>query len=87
LKRGGSLRWLDVNCGGATGFGRAFRNRLHLNWGIVDADDCINGANFLVAEGLVDHNRIVIRGGSAGGYTTLAALVFRDFFHGGATTG
>jgi dipeptidyl aminopeptidase/acylaminoacyl peptidase len=54
-------------------------------WGIVDVDDCINGVNFLVAEGLVDHNRIVIRGGSAGGYTTLAALVFRDFFHSGAS--
>jgi dipeptidyl aminopeptidase/acylaminoacyl peptidase len=76
---------LDVNYGGSTGFGRAYRNRLHLNWGIVDVDDCINGAKFLVAEGLVDHNRIVIRGGSAGGYTTLAALVFQDFFQGGAS--
>jgi dipeptidyl aminopeptidase/acylaminoacyl peptidase len=76
---------LDVNHGGSTGFGRAFRNRLHLNWGIVDVDDCINGAKFLAAEKLVDHNRIVIRGGSAGGFTTLAALTFRDFFHGGAS--
>jgi dipeptidyl aminopeptidase/acylaminoacyl peptidase len=76
---------LDVNYGGSTGFGRAYRDRLHLSWGIVDVDDCINGAKFLVAEGLVDHNRIVIRGGSAGGYTTLAALVFRDFFQGGAS--
>jgi dipeptidyl aminopeptidase/acylaminoacyl peptidase len=76
---------LDVNYGGSTGFGRAFRDRLHLSWGIVDVDDCINGAKFLVAEGLVDPKRIVIRGGSAGGYTTLAALVFRDFFHGGAS--
>jgi dipeptidyl aminopeptidase/acylaminoacyl peptidase len=76
---------LDVNHGGSTGFGRAFRDRLYLNWGIVDVDDCINGAKFLVAEGLVDSNRIVIRGGSARGYTTLAALVFRDFFHGGAS--
>src|SRR5215831_13904045 len=76
---------LDVNHGGSTGFGRAFRDRLHLNWGIVDVDDCINGAKFVVAEGLVDDKRIVIRGGSAGGYTTLAALVFRDFFHGGAS--
>jgi dipeptidyl aminopeptidase/acylaminoacyl peptidase len=76
---------LDVNHGGSTGFGRAFRDRLHLNWGIVDVDDCINAAKFLVAEGLVDDKRIVIRGGSAGGYTTLAALVFRDFFHGGAS--
>src|SRR5215469_589130 len=76
---------LDVNHGGSTGFGRAFRDRLHLNWGIVDVDDCINGAKFLIAEGLVDSNRIVIRGGSAGGYTTLAALVFGNFFHGGAS--
>ena len=76
---------LDVNHGGSTGFGRAFRDRLHLNWGIVDVDDCINGAKFLVAEGLIDEKRMVIRGGSAGGYTTLAALVFRDFFHGGAS--
>jgi dipeptidyl aminopeptidase/acylaminoacyl peptidase len=76
---------LDINHSGSTGFGRAFRDRLHLNWGIVDVDDCINGAKFLVAEGLVDDKRIVIRGGSAGGYTTLAALVFHDFFHGGAS--
>jgi dipeptidyl aminopeptidase/acylaminoacyl peptidase len=76
---------LDVNHGGSTGFGRAFRDRLHLNWGIVDVDDCINGAKFLVAEGLVDSKRVVIRGGSAGGYTTLAALVFRNFFQGGAS--
>src|SRR5262249_4785545 len=75
---------LDVNHGGSTGFGRAFRDRLHLNWGIVDVDDCINGAKFLVAKGLVDEKRMVIRGGSAGGYTTLAALTFRDFFQGGA---
>ena len=76
---------LDVNHRGSSGFGRAFRNRLHINWGIVDVDDCINGAKFLVAEGLVDDKRMVIRGGSAGGYTTLASLVFRDFFHGGAS--
>ncbi|HJU11985.1 MAG TPA: prolyl oligopeptidase family serine peptidase, partial [Candidatus Binataceae bacterium] len=76
---------LDVNHGGSTGFGRAFRDRLHLNWGIVDVDDCVNGAKFLIAEGLVDDKRIVIRGGSAGGYTTLSALVFRDFFRGGAS--
>jgi dipeptidyl aminopeptidase/acylaminoacyl peptidase len=76
---------LDVNYGGSTGFGRVFRNRLHLSWGIVDVDDCINGAEFLATEGLVDHTRIVMRGGSAGGYTTLAALTFRNFFQGGAS--
>jgi dipeptidyl aminopeptidase/acylaminoacyl peptidase len=76
---------LDVNYGGSTGFGRAYRERLRGNWGIVDVDDSISGAKFLVAQGLVDKKRIVISGGSAGGYTTLAALVFRDFFHGGAS--
>jgi dipeptidyl aminopeptidase/acylaminoacyl peptidase len=76
---------LDVNYGGSTGFGRAYRERLDGNWGIVDVDDCVNGAKFLAAQGLVDHRRAVISGGSAGGYTTLAALVFRDFFQGGAS--
>jgi dipeptidyl aminopeptidase/acylaminoacyl peptidase len=76
---------LDVNYGGSTGFGRAYRERLHGNWGIVDVDDCVNGAKFLAARELVDERRIVISGGSAGGYTTLAALVFRDFFQGGAS--
>jgi dipeptidyl aminopeptidase/acylaminoacyl peptidase len=76
---------LDVNYGGSTGFGRAYRDRLHRNWGIVDVDDCVNGAKFLIARGLVDGRRAVISGGSAGGYTTLAALVFRDLFQGGAS--
>ena len=76
---------LDVNYGGSTGFGRAYRERLYGNWGIVDVDDCVNGAKFLAARGAVDERRIVISGGSAGGYTTLAALVFRDFFQGGAS--
>jgi dipeptidyl aminopeptidase/acylaminoacyl peptidase len=76
---------LDVNYGGSTGFGRAYRERLYGNWGIVDVDDCVNGAKFLAAQGAVDEKRIVITGGSAGGYTTLAALVFRDFFQGGGS--
>jgi dipeptidyl aminopeptidase/acylaminoacyl peptidase len=76
---------LDVNYGGSTGFGREYRERLKLNWGIVDVDDCINGAKFLAQQGLVDTGRVVISGGSAGGYTTLAALAFRDFFQGGAS--
>lgn len=76
---------LDVNYGGSTGFGRAYRDRLHLAWGIVDVDDCINGAKYLAAQGRVDGKRCVITGGSAGGYTTLAALAFRDFFQGGAS--
>jgi len=76
---------LDVNYGGSTGYGRAYRNRLHRQWGIVDVEDCINGAKFLAEDGLVDRDRCVITGGSAGGYTTLAALTFHDFFQGGAS--
>jgi dipeptidyl aminopeptidase/acylaminoacyl peptidase len=76
---------LDVNYGGSTGFGREYRERLKLSWGIVDVDDCVNGAGYLAQQGLVDPKRIVISGGSAGGYTTLAALAFRDFFQGGAS--
>jgi dipeptidyl aminopeptidase/acylaminoacyl peptidase len=76
---------LDVNYGGSTGFGREYRERLRLNWGIVDVDDCVSGARFLSEQGLVDAERVVISGGSAGGYTTLAALAFRNFFQGGAS--
>ena len=76
---------LDVNYGGSTGYGRHYRDRLQLKWGIVDVDDCVNGAKFLANQGLVDRDRCVITGGSAGGYTTLAALTFRDFFQGGAS--
>lgn len=76
---------LDVNYGGSTGFGRPFRERLKGNWGIVDVDDCVNGVRYLVDKGLVDCNRVIIRGGSAGGYTTLCALTFHDFFKAGAS--
>src|SRR6516162_5159780 len=76
---------LDVNYRGSTGFGRAYRDRLQLNWGVIDVDDCVAGARFLAAQGWVDPMRCVISGGSAGGYTTLAALTFRDFFQGGAS--
>ena len=76
---------LDVNYRGSTGLGRAYRDRLHMNWGVVDVDDCIAGARFLADQGRVDARRCVISGGSAGGYTTLAALTFRDFFQGGAS--
>jgi dipeptidyl aminopeptidase/acylaminoacyl peptidase len=76
---------LDVNYGGSTGYGRAYRDRLHLQWGIIDVDDCINGAKYLIADARVDGARIVITGGSAGGYTTLAALTFRNFFQAGGS--
>jgi dipeptidyl aminopeptidase/acylaminoacyl peptidase len=76
---------LDVNYGGSSGYGRAYRDRLKGQWGIVDVDDCVNGARYLVAGGEVDGNRLAIRGGSAGGYTTLCALTFRDAFKAGAS--
>jgi dipeptidyl aminopeptidase/acylaminoacyl peptidase len=75
----------DVNYRGSTGFGQAYRDRLKLNWGVVDVDDCVASAQFLAAQGRVDGKRCVISGGSAGGYTTLAALTFRNFFQGGAS--
>jgi dipeptidyl aminopeptidase/acylaminoacyl peptidase len=76
---------LDVNYGGSTGYGRRYRERLNGNWGVVDVDDCVNGALYLVERGLADGDRLIIRGGSAGGYTTLAALTFRDVFKAGAS--
>jgi dipeptidyl aminopeptidase/acylaminoacyl peptidase len=76
---------LDVNYGGSTCYGRAYRERLHGNWGIVDVDDCVNGARFVAARGEVDGQRLMIDGGSAGGYTTLCALTFRDEFKAGAS--
>ena len=76
---------LDVNYGGSTGFGRAYRLRLDGNWGIVDVDDCVNGARHMANLGRVDGSRCAITGGSAGGFTTLAALTFRDYFRGGGS--
>jgi dipeptidyl aminopeptidase/acylaminoacyl peptidase len=76
---------LDVNYGGSSGYGREYRERLKGKWGIVDVDDCVNGARCLVERGDVDGNRLAIRGGSAGGYTTLCALTFRDTFKAGAS--
>jgi dipeptidyl aminopeptidase/acylaminoacyl peptidase len=76
---------LDVNYGGSTGYGREYRQRLNDRWGIVDVDDCVNGARYLVERGLADSNACAIDGGSAGGYTTLCALTFRDAFKAGAS--
>lgn len=76
---------LDVNYGGSTGYGRTYRQRLQGNWGIVDVEDCVNGARYLVKRGWVDGDRMAISGGSAGGYTTLAALTFWDVFKAGAS--
>ena len=76
---------VDVNYGGSTGYGRAYRERLNGQWGVVDVDDCANAARYLVDRGFVDGNRLAITGGSAGGYTTLCALVFREVFRAGAS--
>ena len=76
---------LDVNYGGSTGYGRAYTQRLNDKWGIVDVDDHVNGAKYLIERGLVDPERTAIRGWSASGYTTLATLAFRDLFRAGAS--
>jgi dipeptidyl aminopeptidase/acylaminoacyl peptidase len=76
---------LDVNYGGSTGFGRAYRDLLKGQWGIVDVEDCVAGARALVARGLADGERLIIRGGSAGGLTTLCALTFHNVFKAGAS--
>jgi dipeptidyl aminopeptidase/acylaminoacyl peptidase len=76
---------VDVNYGGSTGYGRAYRERLNGTWGVVDVQDCINAAKYLIAQGLVDPKRVAVRGGSAGGYTTLVALTQYDFFSAGAS--
>ena len=77
--------YLDVNYGGSIGYGRQYRQRLDGKWGIVDVEDCVNGAKYLVDRGIVDGNRLVITGSSAGGYTTLAALTFSNTFKAGAS--
>jgi dipeptidyl aminopeptidase/acylaminoacyl peptidase len=76
---------LDVNYGGSTGFGRAYRDLLKGQWGVIDVEDCVAGAQYLVDHDLVDRERLVIRGGSAGGLTTLCALAFHDVFKAGAS--
>jgi len=76
---------VDVNYGGSSGYGRAYRMRLNGNWGVVDVDDCINAARYLVAQGLADGDRVSITGGSAGGYTVLLSLTKRDFYNAGAS--
>ena len=75
---------LDVNHGGSTGFGRSYRNRLRNNWGVVDVTDVVTATQYLIGLGRVDGNRAAIRGGSAGGFTVLAALAFHDVFKAGA---
>ena len=71
---------LDVNYGGSTGYGKAYRERLKKQWGVVDVADCVNGAKFLIRKGKADPKRLIIRGSSASGYTALCALIFYDIF-------
>jgi dipeptidyl aminopeptidase/acylaminoacyl peptidase len=77
---------VDVDYGGSTGYGRDYRRQLNGAWGVVDVDDCVAAAQFLVARGDVDPERLAIAGGSAGGFTTLCALAFRDVFSAGITS-
>ncbi|HEY0490768.1 MAG TPA: S9 family peptidase [Telluria sp.] len=76
---------LDVNYGGSTGFGRTYRDSLKGQWGIIDVEDCVAGARHLAKRGMADPERLVIRGSSAGGLTTLCALTFHDVFKAGAS--
>jgi len=77
--------FVDVNYGGSTSYGREYRKRLNDSWGIVDVDDCVNAVKYLIKEGRVDGERVAITGGSAGGYTVLCALTFKDVFKAGAS--
>jgi dipeptidyl aminopeptidase/acylaminoacyl peptidase len=76
---------VDVDYGGSSGYGRAYRKRLDGRWGVVDVQDCVAAARHLADRGDVDPARLAIRGGSAGGYTTLCALTFTDEFAAGAS--
>lgn len=75
----------DLNYGGSTGFGRAYRERLNGQWGVVDVEDAVAAAQHFVAQGQADENRLIVKGGSAGGYTALCCLAFRDVFAAGAS--
>ncbi|KAA0233241.1 MAG: hypothetical protein JJLCMIEE_02342 [Acidimicrobiales bacterium] len=77
---------VDVNYRGSTGYGRPYRELLNGQWGIADVEDCVAVARYLAEQGLVDPGRLLIRGGSAGGFTTLAALAFHDTFAAGASS-
>ena len=76
---------VDVNYSGSTGFGKKYKDRLIGKWGIIDVEDCVAVAQYLVKQNLADKDSILIRGGSAGGYTTLCALTFYDEFKAGTS--
>lgn len=75
----------DVNYRGSTGFGKTYRNALNGKWGLLDVDDCVNAALYCVSKNIADPNQLIIRGSSAGGYTTMAALTFNKTFKAGAS--
>jgi len=75
-----------VNYGGSTGFGRKYRQRLDGDWGVTDVDDCVNAARYLADQAAVDPQKMIITGGSAGGFTTLCALTFQDTFKAGCSS-
>ena len=75
----------DVDYRGSTGYGRSFRHRLRNSWGLADVEDCVAAAKHLVTQKKVDKNKLAIKGGSAGGFTVLAALTFHDTFTAGAS--
>ena len=77
--------YLKVNYGGSSGYGREYRQRLNGRWGVVDVEDCVNAARYLVDRGLVDRDRVAITGGSAGGFTVLRALTETRVFKAGAS--
>jgi len=76
---------INVDYRGSTGHGRSFMLALRGNWGIYDVDDCAYAAMYMDKKGAIDFDRLAIKGGSAGGYTTLCALTFRDEFKAGAS--
>src|SRR5262249_56264651 len=79
------LAVLDVNYRGSSGFGRKYREKLNGQWGVADVEDCIAGAKFLADRDDVDAGKLIVTGGSAGGYTTLCALTFHRDFAAGAS--
>jgi dipeptidyl aminopeptidase/acylaminoacyl peptidase len=76
---------LDVNYSGSTGYGREYRSRLNNKWGLLDVEDCCDGALYAISQNLADKNQLIIRGSSAGGYTVLSALTFQSVFAAGAS--
>lgn len=75
----------EINYSGSSGYGREYRNRLRGQWGILDVQDCLHAAHYLCAHELADNTKLIIKGSSAGGFTTLCAMTFSNVFHAGAS--